>query len=542
MQTMHALSSNEDLDHGTMWNAMRLLLERLNGTLDSATALDDCLDIVVELLGADRGLIVMTFEGGVTHTTTARKACKPLSPEQREEISRTIVREALEASSFVQCRPREMSDVPASMTEFGIVAALAAPLPGRATGNAARGVLYVDFRNPHKHIGDRHIEFFLAATTLVGATLDQVSRSEMTREHLKEAETHCLDSRRAPSLEELLAPPSLAPIRQDVLAAIRGNSTLLILGESGTGKTLLAQAIAEASGRRPIVRAILGSSDDLNTISSELFGHERGAFAGAVARRAGLVAFAEGGTLLLDEVMDFPPHAQKLLLDLSQFGTYRPLGYDQAEPKRANIRLIASTNGDLELALRDGRFRSDLYQRLAGVVIELPPLRERREDIPFLAERVLSADRSRSWSLSSSLRRLLVSPSIQWAGNMRQLERLVLRARERALASDAMISLLTDEHVDPRDVEGSSKRRAPAQSKLGQPTDTWQTLQDERERLEQREQQLIRDALIRSSGVVAHAARELGIARTTLSSRVETLGLRALREEKTLVSRSTRER
>jgi len=247
-----------------------------------------------------------------------------------------------------------------------------------------------------------------------------------------------------------------------------------------------------------------------------------------VARRAGLVSFAEGGTLLLDEVMNFPAHAQKLLLDLTQFGTYRPLGYDRPEPKRANIRLIASTNSDVELAMRDGRFRSDLYQRLAGVVIELPPLRERREDIAFLAERALSADRSRQWTLSSSLRRLLVSPSIQWPGNIRQLERLVLRARERALSSDASTSVLSTEHVDPRDLEGSSLRRAAAQTLAPKP-DTWQTLQDERDQLEQREQQLIREALIRSSGVIAHAARELGIARTTLSSRIETLGLRTLR-------------
>ena len=505
---------------------MRLLLERLNGTLDSATAMDDCLDIVVELLGADRGLIALTFENGGSHTITARRACKPLSPEEREEISRTIMREALDSTSFIQCLPLQTREPPESMSAFGITAALAAPLPGRTPGNGARGVLYVDFRNPLNHIGDRHVEFFLAATTLVGATLDQLSRSETTRAHLKEAESHCLESRRAPSLDELLAPPSLSLIRNDVQAAIRGNSTLLILGESGTGKTLLAHAIAEAIGRRPIVRAILGSSDDLNTISSELFGHERGAFSGAVARRAGLVAFAEGGTLLLDEVMNFPPHAQRLLLDLTQFGTYRPLGYDRPEPKRANIRLIASTNGDVELAMRDGRFRSDLYQRLAGVVIELPPLRERREDIPFLAERALSADRSRSWSLSSSLRRLLVSSSIRWSGNMRQLERVVLRARERALQRDATACVLSAEHVDPRDIEGAALRRTPTQSAPGTPPDTWQILQDERERLDRREQQLIRDALTRSSGVVAHAARELGIARTTLSSRVEALGLR----------------
>jgi len=98
---------------------------------------------------------------------------------------------------------------------------------------------------------------------------------------------------------------------------------------------LLAHSIAETSGKRPIVRATLGGSDDLNTITSELFGHERGSFSGATGRRVGLVEFANGGTLILDELLNLPPHAQKLLLDFTQFGTYRPLGYDRAEPKRA---------------------------------------------------------------------------------------------------------------------------------------------------------------------------------------------------------------
>jgi len=172
---MHSLSSSDELDHGTMWKAMRLLLDRLNGTIDSATAMDDCLDIVVELLGADRGLIVLTLESGVFHTITARDASKSLSAEEREKISRTIVREARDSSSFVQYLPLEMTDPPESMSRSGIVAALAAPLPERVPGNVARRVLYVDFRDPSQRISERHVEFFLAATTLVGATLDQAS-------------------------------------------------------------------------------------------------------------------------------------------------------------------------------------------------------------------------------------------------------------------------------------------------------------------------------------------------------------------------------
>src|SRR5687767_14987062 len=144
-------------------------------------------------------------------------------------------------------------------------------------------------------------------------------------------------------------------IRRELQSAIHGESTILILGESGTGKTLLAHAIAEASGRLPVVRAVLGSSDDLNTITSELFGHERGAFSGALTRRTGLFELAHGGTLILDELLNLPPPAQQLLLDFCQFGTYRPLGYDRREPKRAEVRIIACTNGDIERALAEGR-------------------------------------------------------------------------------------------------------------------------------------------------------------------------------------------
>jgi len=280
------------------------------------------------------------------------------------------------------------------------------------------------------------------------------------------------------------------------------------------------------------VRAVLGSSDDLNTITSELFGHERGSFSGAAQRRVGLVEFADGGTLILDELLNLPLHAQKLLLDFTQFGTYRPLGYDKAEPKRAKVRIIGATNGDLPRAIRDGRFRLDLYHRLAAVVLELPPLRERREDIPLLAEKTLARqDRERNWSISLGLRRLLLAPGVTWSGNVRQLERVITRARERALSRDAEANVLTPEHLDARDLDGVPVSDLPGTSDSTPPHSeslgvVWQRLQAEREQIDQREQRLIRQALAAASGVVAKAARELGIARTTLASRIDAVGVR----------------
>jgi DNA-binding NtrC family response regulator len=387
----------------------------------------------------------------------------------------------------------------------------------------------VDFREARKFVSERHVEFFASAALLLGTVLEQHDRGASVRDQLREATSHCTDARRAPPLAELLALPSMRAIRDELDSALPGDAPILITGESGTGKTLLAQAIAEASGRRPIVRAVLGASDDMNTITSELFGHERGAFSGATSKRMGLVEFADGGALILDEILNLPMHAQQLLLDFTQFGAYRPLGHARPEPKHARVRLIAATNGDLRAAMREKRFREDLYYRLAALTLEVPPLRERREDIPVLAESTLRrVDPRRAWTLSVPLRRLLVSPKLEWSGNVRQLERAIERARERALARDPEATVLTPEHLEARDA-GQALPAAAEASGTEAPdplATTWQKLQAERGRLDEREQEVLRQALSQSGGVVAQAARELGIARTTLSSRIDALGLR----------------
>jgi sigma-54 specific flagellar transcriptional regulator A len=531
MPQASGVPAREALTHETMWSHMRQLLDRAFVALEKDWALDECLDIVVDLMGADRGMVLVRLPDGKTQVVNARGHKRSLATEEREEMSRTIVRRAIEKDECVLWDPRRVpsESTSSSFAMLKIVAALAAPL--RAGRPEARGVLYVDFRDPRRVIDERSVEFFMTATALFGALLELNDRAQVDRDHLREARSHCIEIRHAPSLDELLAAPSMSAIRAEVDVARGGDAPILILGESGTGKTLFAQALAEASGRRPIVRAVLGSSDDLNTITSELFGHERGAYSGATGKRVGLVEYANGGTLILDEILNLPPHAQQILLDFAQFGTYRPLGHGSPEPKRANVRIISATNGDIHGAIRERRFRQDLYYRLAGLTIELPPLSARREDVPSLAQAALRrVDSSRSWTLSQDLRALLVSPRREWPGNVRQLEHAIERARERALMRDPSATELRAEHIAQRDLGGPITTSIPAPAPAGSPEaplgERWQRMHDDRGKLDELEKELLRQALAAADGVVAHAARTLGVARTTLASRLEALGIR----------------
>ncbi|MBL8716731.1 MAG: sigma 54-interacting transcriptional regulator [Myxococcales bacterium] len=526
-----SLAARRRLDPATLWEAMRQLLDRLFGVLDSEAGMNEGLQILVDVLGADRAFILLVHADGSSQVVKGRDPKGAVHATESEEISRTIVARALAEGGPVRWDPMSEHGASESVISLGIMAALAAPLQAQK-GRETRGVLYVDFRDPRKFVTDQHIEFFESAAPLLGAVLEQRDRLGVVREQLQEVRAHAIETTSAPRLDTLLSPPSLRGIHREVASALAGTASILVLGESGTGKTLLAHAIAEASPRRPIVRAMLGGSDDLNTITSELFGHERGAFSGAVARRAGLVELARGGTLVLDEILNLTPNAQKLLLDFTQFGTYRPLGHDRAEPKKADVRLIAATNGDLEAAIRDGRFRADLYYRLAAVTLVMPPLRERREDLPSLAEGVLRrADPTRGWQLSLPLRRLLLSEAFDWPGNVRQLERVIQRARERAVMVDPSCATLAPEHLDLRAIERTATppTRDPSFDRFAIDKDrleeTWTQLQAERVKIEAVEQEAIEAALEKTGGNVTRAARELGIARTTLASRIEVLGL-----------------
>ncbi|MGC9022268.1 MAG: nif-specific transcriptional activator NifA, partial [Dissulfurimicrobium sp.] len=232
--------------------------------------------------------------------------------------------------------------------------------------------------------------------------------------------------------EVLLAVEKVAPTR----------ATVLILGESGTGKELIARAIHQASPRheRPFIKVNCAALPE-TLLESELFGHEKGAFTGATARKKGRFELADGGTLFLDEIGELPLSLQAKLLRVLQEQQFELLGGTQTIT--VDIRLIAATNRDLNMAVDNGSFRADLYYRLNVIPIVIPPLRNRKEDIPLLAEHFLresNRQNNRNVRLSKEVLDLLMS--YDWPGNVRELQNLIER----------LVIMADENYIQPSDI------------------------------------------------------------------------------------------
>jgi DNA-binding NtrC family response regulator len=297
-------------------------------------------------------------------------------------------------------------------------------------------------------------------------------------------------------------------------------STVLIRGESGTGKELVAKALHEGSSRseKPFIK-INCAAIPPTLIEAELFGHEKGAFTGAVTQKPGRFELADTGTLFLDEIGELPVEMQVKLLRALQEGTFERVG--GVKTLDVNVRLIAATNRDLEKAIEDGLFRDDLYYRLNVVPIVLPPLRDRTEDIPALVDHFLAKFNER---LGKSVERfdeeaLSVLGAYPWPGNIRELENIIERT---LLFTDAPV--ITPEELPPEIVQrtGGPRPKPAVPQEMGDAS-----MKDiVRAATAEIERDLIARALDETSGNVTHAARRLKISRKSLQIKMRDLGLR----------------
>ena len=299
-------------------------------------------------------------------------------------------------------------------------------------------------------------------------------------------------------------------------------STILITGESGTGKELIAQAIHEASPRagKPFV-TVNSSNIPSELLESELFGHTRGAFTGAVAAKKGLFEVADGGSIFLDEIGDIPPETQARLLRVIQEREFTPLG--DTTPRRVDVRIIAATNIELREAVKQGTFREDLYYRLSVVPIELPPLRDRREDILPLAQhfiRKYNEENGRKVSEHIAPDVLALLEGYSWPGNVRELENAIERAVVIAPVDEITRECLRTEVSDPQ--AALAVARASAGSAASLDIGRGVNFYDEVRRFEI---DLIRRALEQTGGHQSRAARLLGMNPTTLNSKIKTYNI-----------------
>jgi DNA-binding NtrC family response regulator len=299
-------------------------------------------------------------------------------------------------------------------------------------------------------------------------------------------------------------------------------STVLITGESGTGKELIAKAIHEASTRagRPFV-TVNSSNIPSELLESELFGHTRGAFTGAIAAKKGLFEVADGGSIFLDEIGDIPPETQVRLLRVIQEREFTPLG--DTAPRRVDVRIIAATNIDLKEAVRQGTFREDLYYRLAVVPIELPPLRDRREDILPLSQHFIQKyndENAREVSDQVGPEVLALLEAYSWPGNVRELENTIERAVVIAPGNEISKECLRPEISDPKSGGSTSHDGASsgAVGEIGRGINFY-------EEVRRFEIDLIRRALEQTGGHQSRAARLLGMNATTLNSKIKTYNI-----------------
>lgn len=303
-----------------------------------------------------------------------------------------------------------------------------------------------------------------------------------------------------------------SPKMQEVLAIVDrvapSNSTVLLGGESGAGKDLIARAIHQHSRRAsgPFIKINCAAIPE-NLLESELFGYEKGAFTGAVTAKPGKFELADKGTIFLDEIGDVPPSVQVKLLRVLQEREFERLG--GTKTIKVDVRLVAATNRDLRAALEQGTFREDLYYRLNVVPIDIPPLREHKEDVPalvrlFVERFAREGAKDVSGVTPAAMRKLM---DFHWPGNVRELENIIERA----------VALTGGNRIDEDDIrlDLAPAPRAAAGAAFPPPGMT----------LEQFEDEIIREALQRANGNKSQAARLLGLSRNALRYRLSKIGV-----------------
>ena len=511
-RTPTRVRTSSDLERVTqLLRASRLV----TGTLDLNELLVRIVDSVIQVGGADRGFLMLMRDDGKLHFEVARSKEEGTLPPDEFQISWGIAEEAAHRRETVWVPDAVGSSLfqdRKSVRELSLRTVVALPI---LSAGRVLGVLYIDSHSIAHEFTPEDIALLEGFAGIVAVGIENARLHEALRESKSRLEIENLNLRRALKEEfryGLLVgrSPKMLRVIELLEKVIPTQVSVLVQGETGTGKELIARAIHMNGprGEHNFVAVNCGALPE-NLLESELFGYKKGAFTGAAEDRIGLFEAADSGTIFLDEVGEMPATLQVKLLRVLQDSQIRRVG--DTVNRRVDVRLIAATNRDLRAEVDAGRFRQDLYYRLNVVPLQLPPLRERGDDILLLAQHFLEQFSKQQAKeirgLSAESRELLLRHA--WPGNVRELENAMARAV--ALADTGTVL-------------------EPALFGLGAPVvRRWDGQHTLRETLDAVEADTIREALRQCDSNVSRAARALGVSRQHLHNRMNAHGIRRSR-------------
>ena len=462
------------------------------------------LESILAVIPADRAVILLCRPRSKEFVSTFGWDRKT-GPREQVDVSRTVLRQVMEegvalVSNDVMDEGDELSTAESLMLRR-IESVMAVPLEML---DRLLGVIYLETSNTGQHFDEGHLQLLTAVGGIAAAALDNARQLEaLAAENERLLEEISLEHNMVGES------PRMREVFHFIQRAAPTDATILINGESGTGKELIARAIHRASLRaqRPFVALNCAALPE-NLLESELFGHERGAFTGAVAQKKGKLEVAEGGTVFLDEIGEMAPLLQAKLLRVLQEREFERVG--GIKTIKMDVRLLAATNRNLEEASRTGGFRQDLYFRLNVVSVRAPSLRDRREDIPLLAVYFVKKYAARAkrsvTGISADARACL--QHYDWPGNVRELENAI----ERSVVLGASDIIL------PEDLPENILERAPQYSS-GLPAF--------HDGVREAKKQLIVNALEQAEGNISEAARRLGLHPNYLHRLMKNLNMRS---------------
>ena len=484
------------------------MLLKISGATNSIRQLEaferHLLESTFEVIPAERGVILLR-DGKTGETSSLFGLHAGHDQAEPIKVSRTVTERVfgegvalLSNNVFDEVGLRTAS----SLMAPGVKALLAAPM---LAAEKAVGLIYLDTSDPHVNFDEHHLQLLRAVASLATVTLENIRL--VTR---LESENRRLQAEISIEHDMVGDSPRMREVYQFIPKAARADSTVLIRGESGTGKELAARAIHLNSARaaQPFV-AINCAALTETLLESELFGHEKGAFTGAVATKKGKLEIANGGTLFLDELGEMPASLQSKLLRVLQNHEFERVGGNR--PIRVDIRLVAATNRNLEQAIKEGRFREDLYYRLNVLCLTMPPLRERRGDILLLANYFATrySQKCKRPFTEISPEAYACLMNYYWPGNVRELENAV----ERAIVLGATDRILVEDLP-----EAIIETRAPLASPAA--------AQNFYEAVNTAKRGLIFDAVRQARGNYTEAARLLGMHPNHLHRLIRNLDIR----------------